>query len=167
MHSGWQHDNLLATAVAYLEQRDVLTTEGAAKDLDLCLTANISEQVGQFFEAIGKAIGELNTSNFGILEEMWKPELVSSTLVILILSIGIGYPSASSSPLGQFLGISVAHFHTLIEQTARFGEALDNKMGLTPDALNAEVKPTWCSVGVGLLLEIDLIGVVADQVYSV
>ena len=115
MNSRWQHNHLLTTAVAYLKQRYVLTEKGASKYLGFCITFHISQQIRQFFEPIGKTIGELDTCNFSIFEEMWKPELVSSAILILILRICVGDPSTSSPPLGQLLRIPKANLHTLIK----------------------------------------------------
>ena len=115
------------------------------------------EEIAQFFEAVGEAVGKFDAGYLCIFEEMWEPKFIASFLLILILAICVWYSGAASSPLAHILHIFVANLHALVVEAGGFGEASDDEVGFPFDALDVEVEPARYAVGVGLLLEVDLV----------
>lgn len=78
-------------------------------------------------------------------------------LLLLVFGVSVNNPSASSSPFWYVLNISVADLHSLIVKTSAFCKSFDNEVCFSPYTLYAEVEPAWCSVGIRLFFEFDLI----------
>lgn len=97
---------------------------------------------------------------------MWKSKFIfRSCSFFLIFGIGIGYPGPSSPPFSHFLGIPITHLHALIIETWTFAESFDDKMGFSFDPLHIKIKPSWDAIRVGLLLQLNLVGIACNQFY--
>jgi hypothetical protein len=60
-----------------------------------------------------------------------------------------------------FFYLPITYFHPLAVKTARFCKTAYDKVHLTFEALASEVKPCRKSVGVGLLVHLDQVSVLA------
>ena len=117
----------------------------------------------QFFEAVGEAASELYAGGFVALEKEGKTQLISTLIIIIFDGIRVWYLGASSAPLGDFAYLSVTNFHAFVIKARAFCKTFYDEIGFSLYALHAEIKPIGDSVGVGLLLKVDLVGVWASQ----
>lgn len=126
--------------------------------------AKMSNQLSQSFEAVRKRVGKLDRRVLISFEEKSKLQTVSAIFFIFISTKFITDFSASSAPLAILFSISVAELHAIIEETAAFIESFDNKLSLSFDSFNTEVKPSISSAGVTLGVKRDREGVVAYEI---
>jgi len=100
-----------------------------------------------------------------IFEKMRVTKLISRSLALLLLFwIRVGYSRPTSSPLCTHLfDIFIAYLHALAEKTRTFPKSLNDKMGLSSNSFNAKVKPSWLTVRVCFLLEINHKSIIGDH----
>lgn len=96
----------------------------------------------KFLEAIWKAVRKLNTGVLIIPEEMGETQLVRRLILIVFSNrIGIDDATATSSPFGQLLHVTVTHLHPLTVKTAAFAEPTNHEVSLASQSLHAEIEP--------------------------